>query len=91
LFGSFHCCGGTSQSQLTASSSPRHSLAKQEKAQARETRLQMFENEAARDGNILILVAGTTSTRAEESKTAMAVKLEEIMRAFHQAESVGEH
>jgi hypothetical protein len=51
----------------------------------------MFENEAARDGNILILVAGTTSTRAEESKTAMAVKLEEIMRAFHQAESVGEH
>lgn len=51
----------------------------------------MFENEAARDGNILILVAGTTSTRTEESKVAMAVKLEEIMRAFDQVQSVGRH
>lgn len=79
------------QSQLTTCSCPRPSLVKEQKAQARQTRLQMFENEAARDGNTLILVAGTTSTRAEESKAAMAVKLEEIMRAFDQLESVGEH
>lgn len=51
----------------------------------------MFENQAARDGNILVLVAGITSTGAEESEATMAVKLEEIMRAFDLLESVGEH
>lgn len=91
MLGSCHCCDGTSQSQLTTCSSPPPILAKQQKAQARQTRLQMFENEAPRDGNILILVAGTTSTRAEEVKATMAVKLEEIMRAFDQVEFVGRH
>lgn len=87
---SLHCCDGTFQSQLTICSSPRPSLAKQEKAQAREARLQMFKNEAARDGNILVLMAGTSSTRAEESKASMRVKLKEIMRAFDQVGPVEE-
>lgn len=91
LLGSPHCRDGTSQFQLTTCSSPPPALAKQAKVQAREARLQMFENQAARDGNILILVAGTTSTRADESKAAVAVKLEEIMRAFDHVGSVGEH
>lgn len=50
----------------------------------------MFKNEAARDGNILVLMAGTSSIRAEESKASMRVKLKEIMRAFDQVGPVEE-
>ena len=70
---------------LTFISTPSPLSAKQEKAEARETRLQMFVTEPVRDGNILISVAGTTSIDYNERKKAMSAKVDEIMRAFDSA------
>ena len=54
---------------------------------ARETRLQMFENEPVRDGNILISVPGTTSIDYSDREKAMGTKMVNIMRAFDGAKS----